>query len=72
VIRGPLERWHEAGTLPDVPDPDVAAVLFVEMVASIPRVRALLGRPLKKAQVERLVTSAVELFLRGCGYEEED
>jgi TetR/AcrR family transcriptional regulator, mexJK operon transcriptional repressor len=68
IVRMPLERWRDAGTLPHVPDPDVAAVIFVEMVASIPRLRALLGKPLKKAEIDRLVTAAVDLFLRGCGY----
>ena len=68
IVREPLERWHASGALPDVPDPALGAVIFVEMVASIPRLRALLGKPLKKEEVDRLVTSAVDLFLRGCGY----
>ena len=68
MVRGPLERWHAAGTLPDVADLDTAAVIFVEMVASLPRLRALLGKPLRQEEVDRLVASAVDLFLRGCGY----
>lgn len=68
VVREPLERWRASGVLPDVVDPGAAAMIFVEMVASIPRLRALLGRPLRKEEVDRLVTSAVDLFLRGCGY----
>jgi AcrR family transcriptional regulator len=68
IVRGPLGRWRDSGAMPHVPDPGVAAVIFVEMVASIPRLRALLGKPLKKEEVDRLVTSAVDLFLRGCGY----
>jgi AcrR family transcriptional regulator len=68
MVREPLEQWLASGALPDVEDPDAAAVIFVEMVASIPRLRALLGKPLRKEEVDRLVTSAVDLFLRGCGY----
>jgi TetR/AcrR family transcriptional repressor of mexJK operon len=68
LVREPLERWRNAGTLPQLPEPGVAAVIFVEMVASIPRIRALLGKPLKKSEVEQLTAVAVDLFLRGCGY----
>jgi TetR/AcrR family transcriptional repressor of mexJK operon len=68
IVREVLQRWRASGALPDVEDPDLAATLFVEMVASIPRLRALLGKPLRKEEVDRLVTSAVDLFLRGCGY----
>jgi AcrR family transcriptional regulator len=68
IVREPLERWRASGALPDVSDPSAAAMIFVEMVASIPRLRALLGKPLPKEEVDRLVTSAVDLFLRGCGY----
>lgn len=68
MVREPLERWRAAGTLPDVADLDTAAVIFVEMVASLPRLRALLGKPLRQEEVDLLVASAVDLFLRGCGY----
>lgn len=68
LVREPLERWRATGALPNLADPDAAAMIFVEMVASIPRLRALLGKPLRKEESERLVTSAVDLFLRGCGY----
>lgn len=68
MVREPLARWRASGALPEVTDIDSAAVIFVEMVASVPRLRALLGKPLRKEEVDRLVTSAVDLFLRGCGY----
>ena len=67
VIREPLERWRESGTLPEAPQARLAAMLFVEMVASIPRIRALLGQPVVRKETEALVTAAVDLFLRGCG-----
>jgi AcrR family transcriptional regulator len=62
MVREPLERWRASGTLPDVADLDSAAVIFVEMVASLPRLRALLGKPLRQEEVDRLVTAAVALF----------
>ena len=68
IVREPLERWRSSGALPDVTDLDAATVIFVEMVASVPRLRALLGKPLRQEEVDHLVTSAVDLFLRGCGY----
>src|SRR5688572_11629747 len=52
MVREPLERWRASGTLPDVADLDAAAVIFVEMVASLPRLRALLGEPLRQEEVE--------------------
>lgn len=69
LVREPLERWRSAGVLPQVADLDAAAMIFVEMVASMPRLRALVGKPLRQDEVDRLVTSAVDLFLRGCGYQ---
>jgi AcrR family transcriptional regulator len=69
VVRMPLEKWHNDGLLPDLPTPRLAAMLFVEMVASIPRVRALLGEPLSHRESSALVATAVSLFLRGCGYQ---
>jgi TetR/AcrR family transcriptional repressor of mexJK operon len=68
IVREPIEKWRRSGKMADVPDPALAAIIFVEMVASIPRIRALLGQPLKKAETDRLVKAAVGIFLRGCGY----
>jgi AcrR family transcriptional regulator len=68
VVRGPLEAWRAEGVLPLVPDPRLAALIFVEMAASIPRIRALLGQPLDERETMRIVRTAVDLFLRGCGY----
>jgi AcrR family transcriptional regulator len=68
LVRGHLERWRKEGTLPHPPRPSDAAIIFVEMVASLPRLRALLGRPLAANETDRRVSVAVDLFLRGCGY----
>jgi AcrR family transcriptional regulator len=68
AVRDPLVAWAGEGKLPDLPDPRAAAMIFVEMAASLPRIRALLGQPLAAKESDTLVTIAVDLFLRGCGY----
>ena len=46
-------------------DDELAAVAFIEMVASMPRLRSLLGQPLSPAEIEAGVIHAVDLFLDG-------
>ncbi|MBX7132444.1 MAG: TetR/AcrR family transcriptional regulator [Fimbriimonadaceae bacterium] len=72
LVREPLQRWKEAGLLPRLADIDSSAKLFVEMVASMPRLHALLGRPLSPLEVNCLVDNAVHVFLVGCGFRFED
>lgn len=50
-----------------VADPERAAAAFIELVASLPRLRALLGRPMSSPEIEANVVHAVDLFLSGCG-----
>jgi AcrR family transcriptional regulator len=64
-----LERLKADGHLAHLPPTNLAAMLFIEMVDSVPRLRALLGKPLSKRETEALITTAVDLFLRGCGYD---
>jgi len=64
-----LEPLRGDGRLAGLPPTDLAAVIFMEMVSSVPMIRAVLGQPLSKKENEALVTTAVDLFLRGCGYE---
>src|SRR5262245_23079791 len=63
-----LESRQAVGHRPHLPPPYLAAMIFIEMVASIPRLRALLGQPLSRKETETLITTSVDLFLRGCGY----
>ena len=67
VVRS-LEVLKDEGRLTHLPAPRLAAMLFIEMAASVPRLRALLGQPLPRKETEALITMAVDLFLRGCGY----
>lgn len=62
-----LEALRDGGALPLLPRTDLAAVLFIEMVASLPRLRALLHAPLSRRETDELTAAAVDLFLRGCG-----
>jgi AcrR family transcriptional regulator len=70
ALRDVLQVWRAAGRLPDLPaEPQDAARIFIEMVTGIPRIRALIGKPLGRAEMESHVRTAVDLFLRGCGYQ---
>lgn len=66
-----LERWHRAGQLPNLGHPQITAAMFIEMVASIPRIRAILGKPLARKEINLYITTAVDIFLRGLGYKEK-
>jgi len=67
-VVGSLETLKAEGRLTHLPAPRLAAMIFIEMAASVPRIRALLGQPLSRKETEALITTAVDLFLRGCGY----
>lgn len=65
-----LEALRRRGDLPRMPETTLAASIFIEMAASIPRLRAVLGRPMPRRQQEALIDAAVDIFLRGCGERE--
>lgn len=65
-VREQLDAWRDEGVLPRLPDSRLAAVIFVEMVASMPRLRALLGTPLGRRATDELTAAAVDIFLYGC------
>ncbi len=62
-----LELLRDEGSLPRLPNSRLAAVIFIEMVASMPRLRALLGARLSLQETNELTAAAVEIFLHGCG-----
>lgn len=70
AIREGLELWHHKGLLPDLAATDVerAAVLCLSMATDWARIRTSMGETPGDADVERYVTFAVDVFLRGCGY----
>jgi AcrR family transcriptional regulator len=62
-----FSQWHESGKLPLYGKPEPAAAVFLDLVIATPRNRAVIGAPLGRSQLKAHVTSAVDLFLRGCG-----
>jgi len=60
-----LEGLKADGHLPNLPPTDLAAMLFIEMIDSVPRLRGVLGQPLSKKETEALITTAVDVFVRG-------
>lgn len=56
--------------LPLMPDPHLAAVMFIELTSSTARMRAILGAgaALPRKQVGAYLETAVDFFLNGCGY----
>lgn len=62
-----LAAWEQTGKLTLPGKPETSARIFIEMAAGIPRIRALIGKPLPAAELEEHVTTAVEIFLKGCG-----
>ncbi|HWB44628.1 MAG TPA: TetR/AcrR family transcriptional regulator [Hyphomicrobiaceae bacterium] len=66
-VRANLEELRDEGSLPRLPNSKLAAVIFIEMAASMPRLRALLGAPLSRKETNDLTAAAVQIFLHGCG-----
>lgn len=58
---------QSAGALPPMRDPRLTATIFIEMVASLPRLQAMLGRPMARRQVDALVVEAVDILLGAGG-----
>ncbi|HVY88814.1 MAG TPA: TetR/AcrR family transcriptional regulator [Hyphomonadaceae bacterium] len=73
LIREGLEMWREQGLLPDLApaDFDRASVLALSMMTDWTRILTSLGAPPARAEIERHVEFAVDIFLRGCGYRPE-
>jgi AcrR family transcriptional regulator len=68
ALREVLETWQSGGRLQSLPaNPQMAARIFIEMAAGIPRIRALIGKPLSRRESDAHVATAVDLFLNGCG-----
>ncbi|MBT1155562.1 TetR/AcrR family transcriptional regulator [Aminobacter anthyllidis] len=66
-VKANLESLYDEGALPRLPNSRLAAVIFIEMAASMPRLRALLGAPLTRKETNDLTATAVDIFLHGCG-----
>lgn len=63
-----LERWHREGKLPRLRDARMTAMILIEMVASVPRIRSILGQPLSRKETDLYIATGVEIFLSGLGF----
>ena len=68
IFRHALETWHAAGLLPDLKDPEMAALLLVSLLTDMARIRTAMGDPMSDAEIAAYVPYACDIFLRGCGY----
>ena len=68
LFRHALEVWHEDGLLPDLVNPEMAAILLVSMMTDMARIRTAMGDPMSKAEIDAYAPYAADMFLRGCGY----
>lgn len=65
-VQAVLDRLQDHGALPSLANSRMAAAIFIEMTASLPRLRALLGKPLSSRETNELLDAAVDIFLHGC------
>jgi AcrR family transcriptional regulator len=68
IFRNALEIWHQDGLLPDLVNPEMAAMLLISMMTDMARIRTAMGDPMTKAEIDSFVPYAADMFLRGCGY----
>lgn len=62
-VAATLTQLHAEGHLPQLGDVRMAATLFIEMSASVPRLRAMLGQPMSQAQIELQAKAATNWLL---------
>ncbi len=68
VMRKALEAWQKAGTLPHLPDLDIAAPLLLSILTDRIRLWAVIGKPLSDDEIKLHVDTAVDMFLSSAGY----
>jgi AcrR family transcriptional regulator len=68
IFRHALEQWHADGLLPDLKNPEMAAMLLMSLLTDMARIRTAMGDPMTKAEIDAYIPFATDIFLRGCGY----
>lgn len=68
IFRNALETWHSEGLLPDLKDPEMAAMALISLLTDMARIRTAMGDPMSEAEIAAYVSFATDLFLKGCGY----
>lgn len=69
-IREGLDMWSKQGLLPDLKPEDfeIASVLCLSMATDWTRINTSLSKPPSRAEIDKYVGFAIDVFLRGCGY----
>lgn len=65
AIAAALRIWRETGALRFDGDPQLLARLCFGMLTDSMRIRAILGDPMSRAELERYVGAGVDVFLQG-------
>jgi len=68
IVRNALELWHQDGLLPQLTNPEMAAMLLISMLTDMARIRTAMGQPMTKGEIDAFIPYAADMFLRGCGY----
>lgn len=66
AVSAVLISLRDAGHLHGLGDVRLAATLFIEMSASVPRLRAVLGQPMSRPQIDAQTHAAVDLLMAAC------
>ncbi|HXS07607.1 MAG TPA: TetR/AcrR family transcriptional regulator [Rhizomicrobium sp.] len=68
-FRRPLAAWAAQGLLPELKDVERAASLCISLLTDAARIRVALGLKMSQAEIDDYIPAAVDLFLRGVGYQ---
>ena len=69
TLKAALQHWHSQGLLPQLTDAEESASLLLSMAVDRTRVLVAVGLMQSPEDIEAQVKFAVDLFLRGVGYE---
>jgi AcrR family transcriptional regulator len=64
-----LSAWKAQGLLPKLQDPERAARLVCSMLTDTARIKIAMDQPVTEDDLDKHIPFAVEIFLRGLGYE---
>jgi AcrR family transcriptional regulator len=65
AISAALQIWRDTGALEFEGDPEILARLGFGMLTDTMRIRAILGDPMSRSEMERYLGAGVDLFLQG-------
>jgi AcrR family transcriptional regulator len=68
IFEAALTQWGADGLLPELGNPERAAILLVSMLSDMGRIRTAMGEPMSDAEIAAFIPYATDMFLRGCGY----